>query len=103
MGTNMDTTTTTKPKTKTKPKPKQKPKPKPEQKQKQKPKQKPEQKQKSKPKKEPSLRKITVEYSPVNKDTLDENKYSGKLNKLLYKIKSQHTDTDNRIRFCWKN
>jgi hypothetical protein len=96
MGTNMDTTTT-------KPKQKPKPKPKPKPEQKQKPKQKPEQKQKSKPKKEPSLRKITVEYSPVNKDTLDENKYSGKLSKLLYKIKSQHTDTDNRIRFCWKN
>lgn len=46
--------------------------------------------------------KIIIEYN-VKKDETDEIKYSGKLNKLLFKIKSQNLDTDNRIRFCWKN
>ena len=79
-----------KPKVKSKPKVKVEPKPKV----------KVEPKVNVKPK---SKERITVEYSPEKENGLDENKYSGKLNKLLYKIKSQHTDTDNGIRFCWKN
>ena len=46
-------------------------------------------------------KKITVEYTSKENDDLDESKYSEKLKKLLFKIKEQHTDTDNRIRFCW--
>ena len=79
-------------KSKSKPKPKESPKPKP----KESPKPKPELKY-------PIKRRITVEYSSVNENGLNENKYSGKLNKVLYKIKSQNTDVDNGIRFCWKN
>ena len=83
----------TKDKTKKKPKPKTKPKDKPKPK---------ESAKQVKQVKTPVKRRITVEYS-VKENDIDENKYSGKLNKLLYKIKSQHTDVDNGIRFCWKN
>jgi hypothetical protein len=74
-------------KSKPKPKPKSKPKPKP----------------KPKPKDpEPKKNKIKI-VSNVEKDTetIDENKYTLKVKKMLSKIKDQHIDTDNRIRFCW--
>ena len=57
-------------------------------------------------KKKPSIpekkKKLTIEYTP-NNESIDENKYSDKVKSLLNKIKSQNTDIDKRIRFCWKN
>jgi len=62
---------------------------------------------KAKPKlepKEPKKKKsITVQYNEPKDTDIDENKYSQKIKKLLFKIKNQNTDIDNRIRFCWKN
>jgi len=46
---------------------------------------------------------VIVEYDEQKDGTIDENKYSKKLNILLVKIKNQNKETDNRIRFCWKN
>jgi len=79
---------------------KKKSKPKPKPKSKPKPKKKPEPKPKKEPKKKEHRIKIV---SNVEKDTetIDENKYSLKVKKMLSKIKDQYIDTDNRIRFCW--
>ena len=77
---------------KPKPKPKAKPKPKPKAKPKPKP----------KPKEPPPKKGITFEIDNPN-ETIDESKYAIKVKSLLSKIKHRSTDTDNRIRFCWKN
>lgn len=79
------------PKPKPKPKPKAKPKPKPKAKPKPKP------KPKEKPKKG-----LTFEIDNP-KETIDEGKYALKVKSLLEKLKHKSTETDNRIRFCWKN
>ena len=82
---------------KPKPKPKQKPKPKP------KPKKEPKPKPKAKPKpKDPPKKGLTFEIDNPN-ESIDESKYALKVKSMLSKIKHRSTDTDNRIRFCWKN
>jgi hypothetical protein len=85
-------------KTSEKPKAKSKPKAKPKAKEKPKPKAKP----KPKPKEPPPKKGITFEIDNPN-ETIDESKYAIKVKSLLSKIKHRSTDTDNRIRFCWKN
>ena len=63
-----------------------------------------EPKKEKKKKKEPSKKSITVEYhDPHGNSGINENMYSKKLHRLLLKKKDQSLDTDNRIRFCWKN
>jgi outer membrane biosynthesis protein TonB len=81
--------------TKTKPKPKAKPKPKPKPKPKQNPKAKPKPKEKEK-------KGLTFEIDNPN-ETINENKYALKVKTLVERLKSKSVDTDNRIRFCWKN
>jgi len=56
---------------------------------------------KKKPEEKQKKKKITIEYSKPSVE-LDENKYSEKVNSLLNKIKSQNTDFDKSLRFCWK-
>jgi hypothetical protein len=68
-----------------------------------KPSKKPSKKPSEKPSKIKPLKqpKITVDFLSKENNDLDESKYAEKLKKLLFKIKEQHIDTDNRIRFCW--
>jgi hypothetical protein len=88
---------TTKPKAKPKPKEKEKPKPKP----KAKPKAKPKPKVKPKPEEIPK-KGLTFKIDNPN-ETIDESKYAIKVKNLLVKLKHRSDETDNRIRFCWKN
>ena len=70
---------------------KSKPKPKPKAKEK-------ESKAKAKPKEQ--KKGLTFE---VTNETSNENKYALKVKSLVDRLKNKNADTDNRIRFCWKN
>ncbi len=84
--------------------PNPKPKPKPKAKAKPKAKPKPKSKPKAKPKPKPQEIKKGLTFEIDNpKETIDESKYAVKVKSLLEKLKHKSTETDNRIRFCWKN
>ena len=54
--------------------------------------------------KKPSVKskvKLIVEFDKADKED-NPGKYLDKLKKLVFKIKSQTLETDNRIRFGWK-
>jgi hypothetical protein len=44
---------------------------------------------------------ITI-ISDSKESEIDENKYSRQIQQLIFKIKNQHLDIDNGIRFGWK-
>ena len=75
--------------TKAKPKPKPKAKAKPKAKE-----------DKVKPKKEPKGIVFKIDNT---EETINENKYAAKVKKIIQNLKNNSVETDNRIRFCWKN